>query len=249
MGYIFRISKSQSLTIPKVILLIHWIVILLQLLQPIKWFSSTMIMDTFQKYFKYERMMSLCGFRHVYLEGSIEDYEKIITKLDNLSKIGNFGSYTDRIKVIVKKFIESKKGNVDVKWWNQVMNITGKDMSGQTQKISGWFTHFFNKTGECEPGELKLKDLNVNVNVVDTVTHVKYIVKLMGGFQGAHQTVDGRIEPCMVVDVYKIKDTVKQVTDQDIKNHYDNINIRNEIADSVKKAKDEVYDIMEKANQ
>ena len=54
------------------------------------------IMGAFKKYFEYEMHLCGCGIPYIILEGTSEDYEKIISKAKKLAQY-NFGWYIDRV--------------------------------------------------------------------------------------------------------------------------------------------------------
>lgn len=138
-------------------------------------FSIASTMATFKEYFEYGRCIPLCGLKNVYLEGTVADYEKIISKLNGLKKYGF--DYVDKIIIIVNKFIESKQGNIDKEWWNKVMNFRyGRYGSGSTPYISGWFVNFFglDETKEYEANDITLDTFYFPVKVINYQTLEEY---------------------------------------------------------------------------
>lgn len=66
------------------------------------------IMGAFKKYFKYEMHLCGCGIPYIILEGTAEDYEKIIAKAKKLEKY-DFFWYIQRIIPHIQKMVEAKK--------------------------------------------------------------------------------------------------------------------------------------------
>ena len=52
-------------------------------------------MATFKKYFEYKMHLCGCGVPYIILEGTAEDYEKIIKKLKNCKNMGFRGIYIE----------------------------------------------------------------------------------------------------------------------------------------------------------
>ena len=74
-------------------------------------------MGVFKKYLKY--IMNLCGIPYLIIEGTSEDYENIFSKTKKLSKY-DFNWYVDRVLPIINKFIEAKKGNIDIEFFKNI---------------------------------------------------------------------------------------------------------------------------------
>ena len=77
------------------------------------------IMSSFKKYLKYNMFTySTCGSPYIILEGTAEDYEKIIEKAEKLSKY-NFEWYIKRIRHKLKMMLEAKKGKVNIDFFQE----------------------------------------------------------------------------------------------------------------------------------
>ena len=111
------------------------------------------IMNTFKKYFLYSLKQISCGIPYIILEGTAEDYKKIILKAKNLRKY-DFEWYIDRIIPIVEKMVQAKEGNIDYNFFkNIILNEDGVvkrregcSMSSSKYKIiyiNGWILKFF----------------------------------------------------------------------------------------------------------
>lgn len=132
------------------------------------------IMNAFKKYFKYKMHgLSGCGIPYIILEGTIQDYEKIISKSKFLEKY-DFSWYTKRVIPHIEKMLEAKKGKIDIDFFKNIIQkkeVTewASGMSGiggheyQVDKISGWFLHFFPYDSN---GDLYLRD-SVEVSKLD----------------------------------------------------------------------------------
>ena len=111
------------------------------------------IMGVFKKYFDYTMGLRGCGTPYLILEGTAEDYKKIITKAKDLSKY-QFEWYINRIIPHIEKMVEAKEGKVDVDYFKNMIQSKEKSeyksgLSGRggysykVDHLSGWFLDFF----------------------------------------------------------------------------------------------------------
>ena len=131
------------------------------------------IMSTFKPYFHYGGIMRRCGIPYILLEGKLEDWEKILQKLNHLSKFLdekkksiedyklNFklsyfiknGFNVDKIKKNIEEIIKTKKGNINIDFWKNIImetNVTSYEEVGvyeyvevQKRVIRGWICDFY----------------------------------------------------------------------------------------------------------
>ena len=87
------------------------------------------IMGAFKKYFNYEMRLLGCGLPYIILEGTADDYKKIIEKAKYLSKY-EFEWYINRIIPHIKKMVEAKEGNIDKDYF---MNMIQKKEVTETK--------------------------------------------------------------------------------------------------------------------
>ena len=185
------------------------------------------IMGAFKKYFNYEMDLCGCGVPYIILEGTQEDYEKIIAKAEKLKKY-NFEWYIDRIIEPISKMVEAKKNNIDVEYFkNFVQNkIETEYVSGlsglgghdvKVDYIAGWILNFFAYYSEvdgdsdskeverfCETS-LKVEDfeklanqmLTVPFRIVDVINNKDYMMKYKVGFIGCGQNKKKEVFPVM----------------------------------------------------
>lgn len=116
--------------------------------------SIATIMNTYQKYFSYGRMIPMCGIQNVHFGGTLEDWKNLRLKLENLREYdvdGNMKDYVGKVGFILDKFIDTYQENVDLDFWNKIVNSEqGRLGSGSTTKYSGWLIHFFGLDGQVE---------------------------------------------------------------------------------------------------
>ena len=180
------------------------------------------IMGAFKKYFKYEMHLCGCGIPYIILEGTAEDYEKIIAKAKNLEKY-DFGWYINRIIPHIEKMVEAKKGNTDINYFKNFIQddkiteyVSGLSGMGghdvQIPILKGWILNFFAYYSETKEGygvprfkedSIKVKNfeklahqmLNVPFDIVDDVHGKTYEMKYSVGFIGCDQNKRKEVFP------------------------------------------------------
>lgn len=96
------------------------------------------IMDSFKAFFDYE-MTSFCGIPKITLEGTPEDWRKLITKTKELKEY-QLEWWINDIIPLLEKIHLSSKGEVNKEFWQSLYKH--KSMSGG-DKITGWIIKFF----------------------------------------------------------------------------------------------------------
>ena len=180
------------------------------------------IMGTFKKYFKYEMHLCGCGIPYIILEGTAEDYEKILEKTKKLEKY-DFSWYIKRIIPHIEKMVEAKKGNIDIKYFKNFIQddkiteyVSGLSGMGghnvQVPILKGWILNFFAYYSEVkghgfaprfEDDSIKVKNfgklanqmLNVPFDIVDDVHGKTYEMKYSVGFIGCDQNNNKEVFP------------------------------------------------------
>ena len=107
------------------------------------------IMSTFNKYFRFMGSMVNCGIPYILLEGSLEDWEKILKKLEFLSK---YGFYTSQMIKNIEEIINTKKGNINYEFWRNIIMETKETVEKfvdcsliyeEKLIIRGWICDFY----------------------------------------------------------------------------------------------------------
>ena len=203
------------------------------------------IMGAFQKYFNYKMTLCGCGSPYLILEGTAEDYQKIIDKANKLSKY-DFGWFTNKIIPHIQKMKDAKEGKIDVDFFKSIIQkkevveeIRGPSgMNPHEVKvdyISGWILNFFpyfkyknrynEKTLKFEGEELKVEKFNELANqmlsvpfvINDELNNKKYSMEYKVGFIGCDQNYREEIFP---VQGWLVKPQEKKRNDDDFYNFY-----------------------------
>ena len=133
-------------------------------------------MGAFKKYFDYSMMIFGCGVPYVVLDGTAEDYRKIIEKAKNLKKY-ELDWYINRIIPHLEKMVEAKEGKMDKEYFKNMIQKSElvdikRGASGyklgeyKVEALSDWFLNFFShiesKDGieiyEFKDDSIKIKD-------------------------------------------------------------------------------------------
>ena len=109
--------------------------------------NSIMLMFSFQEYFEY-RAVILCGIPGVIMLGSEEDWISLINKLEQvedllkpIDEVLQMAEWFSSSKNVLKKLLETFRGNPDKDWWSRIMTIGGGGCGGWNPP--GWFVQDF----------------------------------------------------------------------------------------------------------
>ena len=179
------------------------------------------IMGAFKKYFNYTMMLCGCGVPYVVLDGTAEDYKKILEKAKKLKKY-DLDWYIDRIIPHIEKMIEAKEGKIDKEYFKNMIQRSElvdekRGPSGYkigeyyVDALSGWFLSFFsyiksdNKQYSYKFYEtsIKIKDFNkltdqiieVPFKIIDTVKKIEYDMNFNAGFAGCDKNENNEVFP------------------------------------------------------
>ena len=110
--------------------------------------SQIAIMSAFKSYFRYVRFFGGCGFPYIKLQGTLLDYIQLKYKIQGL--IGyEIDDWVQELLTIVDKIIETKKGNVDKIFWENILkNVEVIEPYGSGEltkitKVDGWLLNFY----------------------------------------------------------------------------------------------------------
>ena len=204
------------------------------------------IMGAFQKYFNYKMTLCGCGSPYLILEGTAEDYQKIIDKANKLSKY-DFDWFTHKIIPHIQKMKDAKEGKIDVDFFKSIIQkkeviekIAGPSgMNPHEVKvdyISGWILNFFpyfkykdrssGKTLKFEGEKLKVEKFNELANqmlsvpfvINDELNKKTYSMEYKVGFIGCDQNNQKEVFP---VQGWLVKPQEKKIYYDNIYHFYD----------------------------
>ncbi|CAF1475423.1 unnamed protein product [Adineta ricciae] len=183
--------------------------------------STACIMHAFKPYFDYRRVMCICGIRQVHFMGTLNDWQSLYTKAQQLRSFSNdkFRLYIDGILPIFNEFIETYQGNVNKQFWIKVCDIT-RDTGlrygggGSGKLITGWVLKLFGLSTDrtIDPTYIKLPNIRVPVKLEDEKSGKVTQCYIVGGFHGIY-SVENRHKPVMSLSV--IQETKPSVSKEE----------------------------------
>jgi hypothetical protein len=102
-------------------------------------------------------------------------------------------AYYEGLFDIITQFINTMDGHPDIKWWDHIMNIEDRRVSGLGPELSGWILKFyleFCQTKEkVEISNIQLQQAVVPIHVTDKIRKQEYDCLTKAGFLGV-QAID-----------------------------------------------------------
>ena len=167
--------------------------------------SQVAIMSAMKQYFTYRVLMAGCGISSITLEGSIQDWEKIKSKLEFLSTKA-LKWWTKHLIPIIDNIIATKKyynskGKLNkelVEFWKGMIKLKGKGDLYEPHIINGWIVKFIpNLTKEKPEVYEEIYETMVPDQIISCPmeltwlsmfgTKVEYKCSLFSGFYGMVQ--------------------------------------------------------------
>ena len=120
--------------------------------------SQVSIMSAMKQYFTYRVLMAGCGISSITLEGSLQDWEKIKSKLEFLSTKA-LKWWTKHLIPIIDNIIATKKyynskGKLSkelIEFWKGMIRLKGKGGMYDPHMINGWIVKFIPKLNGKDP--------------------------------------------------------------------------------------------------
>ena len=120
--------------------------------------SQVSIMSAMKQYFTYRVLMAGCGISSITLEGSIEDWEKIKSKLEFLSTKA-LKWWTKHLIPIIDNIIETKKyynskGKLSkelIEFWKGMIRLKGRGDMYDPHMVNGWIVKFIPNLSNEKP--------------------------------------------------------------------------------------------------
>jgi hypothetical protein len=141
-----------------------------------KLISTAIIMNSFERYFKYQRMIMECGIANVYFSGTRSDWIKVLDKTINLKKYdvdGKLVNYIDNLIVILNEFVKTWDNKPDINFWNRIMTTEERRIGSGYQKqifIEGWILHFYGIYDRVDLDYVPSYSIKVPIELVNQLT-------------------------------------------------------------------------------
>lgn len=157
--------------------------------------SEITVMETVKEYFNYKIVVIGCGLPKITIEGTVEDWQKVLDKTKYISKY-NLTWWTSELEPVLKEIIETKKGNFKKDFWMNMVKVHTEKKYGSPTTIDGWIVKFFPYTKEGKKTDLKpilkINDLaselvKVPFILEDVRNKKSYKMEFWAGFVGLSQ--------------------------------------------------------------
>ena len=105
--------------------------------------SEIVLLDSMHAFFCYE-FETVCGIPSITLEGTVQDWESIATRVENFRRF-DLAWWVDSLKPILDQFIAAANGEVDRIFWDSIYKRGGKRGSGNngSSPVTGWIRKLF----------------------------------------------------------------------------------------------------------
>lgn len=113
------------------------------------------LMDAMSPYFTYSATI-ICGIPEITIEGTVEDWEKIETRIEELNKY-KLGWWVDDLKHIIGECKKASQGEVNKRFWKNIFIVHYQDVvCGQDPYYQGWVFKMFPylKGGQTTEGKV-----------------------------------------------------------------------------------------------
>ena len=162
--------------------------------------SEITIMEAMKPYFEFIVMYIVCGIPEITLEGTPEDWEKVLDKARRLKEY-KLEWWISELEPLLEEFVKASKGEVNKDFWRNMFKYHSQKKYGAPDIIDGWIVKFFpydkngrrNNLKQLEGGN-SLPDEIVKVDLkyleVRNDTIIETPLELWSGFIGLQQNKD-----------------------------------------------------------
>jgi hypothetical protein len=161
--------------------------------------SEITIMEAMKTYFEYVIFYIVCGIPEITLQGTTEDWQKILDKTKQLGKY-DLTWWTSELEPILEEFVKASKGKINKAFWKGMFKYHSKDIpcGGPIVTIDGWIVKFFpyNASGKRNDLETLSSNANLPEEIVkvdllycDQETEITTPLELWAGFFGLEQNI------------------------------------------------------------
>lgn len=159
--------------------------------------SEITIMEAMEPYFEFVVIYVVCGIPEITLQGTTEDWQKILVKT---RKLGDYDLnwWTNELEPILQEFVNASKGEIDTMFWRNMFKYHSQKKYGAPKIIDGWIVKFFpyDKDGKRNNlseliggGSLPEEMVKVDLKFIksDGISTEETMLELWAGFIGLEQ--------------------------------------------------------------
>ena len=151
--------------------------------------SQITLMETVKSYFDYYDFAGGCGFPFITLQGTPDDWQKVLDKARGLSKYG-LSAWTQELEPILTEFVNASEGHPNQDFWQDIMrkrrvkNLKlykyGCGGTGEgTTELDGWILKFF----PDEKGKIQ-KKVQWNTDMPSEMVRVSFTHQYIAPYTG-----------------------------------------------------------------
>lgn len=104
--------------------------------------SEITIMETVKPYLEFIIIRVVCGIPEITLEGTPEDWEKVLDKAQKL-KGYELEWWISELEPLLNEFVKASKGEVNKEFWRNMFKCHSQEKYGAPDIIDGWIVKFF----------------------------------------------------------------------------------------------------------
>jgi len=174
--------------------------------------SQITMMDVVKSFYKFTAIYLVCGIPQITLEGTADDWEKILKKIDLFDKF-DLQDWTSQLRPILREFVNASQGEVNASFWKSIVckyhpkrlrGVSCDSSRQKTSKLDGWFLSLFPYDSDGEKidsayfGETNMlpEIVKVDMNFIKhnpiTSEDIKYPLELIAGFVGVEESRDSK---------------------------------------------------------
>lgn len=162
--------------------------------------SEITIMEAVKPYFEFIVVYVGCGIPEITLEGTPEDWEKVLDKAMKLKKY-NLEWWISELEPLLQEFVKASKGDINKEFWCSMFKYHSQKKYGAPNIIDGWIVKFFPYDKDDKRNNLKQLEGGKNLPNEIVKVDIKFIeadygsiketqLELWSGFIGLEQNTD-----------------------------------------------------------
>jgi hypothetical protein len=148
--------------------------------------SQITVMEAMKSYFEFVVLRVGCGIPEITLEGTPNDWQKVLDKSEHLRKY-ELDWWIDELNPILKEFVKASKGQIDKDFWQTIFKYHSQKKYGAPNIIDGWIVKFYPYDKDGKRNNLK--------EIIGTDKLPKEIVKVDLNYEFVHENGETEITP------------------------------------------------------
>jgi len=104
--------------------------------------SQITIMEAMKSYFEFIVIYAGCGIPQITLEGTPQDWQKVLDKTNYLRKY-KLDWWVDELNPILKEFVKASNGKVNKCFWQTMFKYHSQKKYGAPNIVDGWIVKFY----------------------------------------------------------------------------------------------------------